>query len=141
MIITTARKPSPKTRIFCRHLSKFTGWEYVTRGKTGLSGFAGEFLLVGEHKGNPGSLKFFINGRCALSIRANVSLDREVEKGEAPVIEGNSPLAHALSRVTGLKQGEGQERVIRVNDRIEFVDKGEAYIVLKVLEMKENCLT
>ncbi len=139
MIITTARKPSSKTRIFCKHLARFTGWEYVTRGKTGLSALAGEpFLLVGEHKGNPGSFKFFIKGRCVLPIRANVSLDRDVEKGKAPVIEGTSPLAHALSRVTGLKPGEGQERVIRVNDRIEFVDKGEAYIILKVLEMKER---
>lgn len=134
MIITTARKPSPKTRIFCKHLARFTGWDYVTRGKTGLSALAGEpFLLVGEHKGNPGSLKFFSNGKCFLSIRVNVHLDRDVERGEAPVIEGNSPLAHALSKVTGLKIGGDSERVIHIDDEIEFIDKGAPCIVLKVL--------
>lgn len=134
MIITTARKPSSKTRIFCKHLSRFTGWEYFARGKTSLSALADEpFLLVGEYKGNPGSFRFFSSGRCVLFIRANVSLDKEVEHGKAPVIEGDTPLAIALSKATGFKMDGSSERVIRVNDRIEFIDKGMTYIILKVL--------
>ncbi len=113
MIITTARKPSSKTRIFCKHLSRFTGWEYVTRGKT--------------------SFNFFSNGKCVLSIRANVSLDKEIEPGEAPVIEGDTPLALAFSKAAGLKMGKNSGRVIHVNDRIEFIDDGVPYIILKVL--------
>jgi hypothetical protein len=53
-----------------------------------------------------------------------------------PVIEGDMPLAFALSKATGLRMGEGGERVIRVNDRIEFIDKGIPYIILKVLEAR-----
>lgn len=137
MIITTARKPSSKTRIFCKHLSRFTGWNYITRGKSSLSMFAGEsFLLVGESKGNPGSLDFFSNGRCVLSIRANVSLDKEIGPGEAPVIEGDTPLAFALSKAAGLEIGGSSGRVIHVNDRIEFIDKGVPYIILKLIGIR-----
>lgn len=135
MIITTARKPSSKIRTFCKHLGRFTGWEYVTRGKTSLEEFADEpFLLVGEHRGNPGSFNFFVNGKSVLSIHANVSIDKEVGPGGEPVIEGDSPLASALGRATGLKTGGTSERVIRVNDKIEFIDKGVPVIVLKVLQ-------
>jgi len=49
MIITTARKPSSKTRIFCKHLGRFTGWSYITRGKSSLQDLADRpFLLVGN---------------------------------------------------------------------------------------------
>ncbi len=134
MIITTARKPSSKIRTFCRHLSKFTGWDYISRGKTSLRMFGNErFLLVGEHKGNPGSLSFFSEGRCVLSICVSVSADNEVGRGGEPVIEGDGALAHALGKAAGLKVKEGPERVIRVNERIEFIEKGTSYIVLTVL--------
>ncbi len=134
MIITTARKPSPKTRIFCKHLGRFTGWEYVTRGKTSLESFGDEpFLLVGEHKGNPGSFKFFVKGDCVLSIHANVSLDNDIEPGEAPLIEGDNALATAFAKATRLGKGKSS-KVIHVNDRIEFINKGVPRIVLKVLE-------
>lgn len=138
MIITTARKPTSKTRIFCKHLSKFTGNEYLTRGKTSLSMLAPtSFLVVGESRGNPASFNFFFNNECVLSIRANVSLDKEIIglTGE-PVIEGDTPLAFALSKATGFRIGENGERVIRVNDRIEFIDKGIPYIILKVLDAR-----
>lgn len=137
MIITTARKPTSKTRIFCKHLSRFTGKDYLTRGKTSLSMLADtSFLVVGESNGNPASFNFFLNNECILSIRANVSLDKEIGLPGEPVIEGDTPLAFALSKATGFRMGESGERVIRVNDRIEFIDKGKPYIILKVLEAR-----
>jgi U3 small nucleolar ribonucleoprotein protein IMP4 len=137
MIITTARKPSSKTRTFCKHLGRFTGWEYVTRGKTSREKLSDEpFLLVGEYKGNPGSLSFFLNGISVLSIHVSVSMDKEIHSGERPVIDGDSPLAIAFSKVTGLKAGEVGERVIRINDRIEFIDNRLSYIVLKVRSLR-----
>lgn len=137
MIITTARKPSSKTRTFCKHLGRFTGWEYVTRGKTSRDALSDEpFLLVGEFKGNPGSLSFFLNGKSILSIHVSVSMDKEIHSGEIPVIEGDSPLAIAFSKVTGLKTGEVGERIIRINDRIEFMDNVVSYIVLKIRSIR-----
>ena len=137
MIITTARKPSSKTRTFCKHLGRFTGWEYVTRGKTSREVLSGEpFLLVGEYKGNPESLSFFFNGKSVLSIHISVSMNKEIHSGKKPVIDGDSLLAIAFSTVTGLKAGEVGERVISINDRIEFIDNRVSYIVLKVRSLR-----
>jgi U3 small nucleolar ribonucleoprotein protein IMP4 len=137
MIITTARKPSSKTRIFCKHLGRFTGWMYITRGKSSLQDLADEpFLLVGEYKGNPGSFSFFLKGECALSIRANVSLDKDIKVGVEPVIQGNTLLALEICRITGLRPGEISERVIRIEENIEFICEGQSYIKLTVLEIR-----
>jgi U3 small nucleolar ribonucleoprotein protein IMP4 len=137
MIITTARKPSSKTRIFCKRLGRFTGWTYVTRGKSSLKDLAVEpFLLVGEYKGNPGSFSFFLNGKCVLSIRANVSLDKDINIGVEPVIYGNIPLALDICKITGLRTGEEQERVIKIEKNIEFICEGKSYIKLTVLEVR-----
>jgi len=137
MIITTARKPSSKIRTFCKHLGRFTGWEYITRGKSSHGELSAEpFLLIGEYKGNPGSLTFFINGISVLSIFITVSMDKDINSGEEPVIHGDSPLSLAFSKVTGLKAGDEAERVIRFSDRIEFIDKGASYIVLKIISVR-----
>ena len=137
MIITTSRKPSPKIRTFCKNLSRFTGCKYVPRGKTGLEAFPDDnFLLVGEYKGNPGSFNFFLKGISILSIHASVSMDKEIGPGQAPVIEGESKLAQALRKATGFKDGKTSERVIQVDDNIEFIAKEIPYIVLKVLSVR-----
>ena len=137
MIITTARKPSSKTRIFCKHLGRFTGWMYITRGKSSLQDLAVDpFLLVGEYKGNPGSFRFFLNGKCVLSIRANVSLDKDIRAGVEPIIQGNNPLALDICKITGLRIGEESERVIRIEENIEFICEGKSYVKLTVLEVR-----
>lgn len=138
MIITTARKPSQKTRTFCKRLGKFTGWEYVTRGKSSLSNFDdGNLLLVGESRGNPANFNFFLNGECILSIRANISAETDISPGREPVIEGGSALASALCNATGFNTGGDSDRIIRVSEeRIEFMHKGVACIVLKVIGIR-----
>jgi len=137
MKITTARKPSSKTRIFCKHLGRFTGWTYITRGKSSLKDFADKpFLLVGESRGNPGNFSFFLNSKCVLSIRANVSLDMDIGVGVEPTIQGNSPIALDISKITGLKIGEGSERIIHIEKNIEFTCQGKSYMKLTVLEIR-----
>ena len=110
---------------------------YVTRGKASLLEFADKpFLLVGEYKGNPGSFSFFLKGKCVLSIRANVSLDRDIGIGNEPGIQGDNSMALDLIKITGLRTGEKSKRIILVNDNIEFIDDGESYIKLKILEIR-----
>jgi U3 small nucleolar ribonucleoprotein protein IMP4 len=139
MKITTARKPSSKTRIFCKHLGRFTGWAYITRGKSSLKDFADKpFLLVGESRGNPGNFSFFLNGKCVLSIRANVTLDTDIGVGVEPTIQGNSPIALDISKITGLKICQGSERVINVEKNIEFTCEGKSIIKLTVLEIRSE---
>ncbi len=109
----------------------------MPRGKTGLEAFTDDnFLIIGEYKGNPGNFNFFLNGILTLSIRANVSTDNESNPGLTPVIEGDSKLAHLLSRVTGFEIGDSRERVIRVDENIEFIDKNITVIKLKVLSVR-----
>lgn len=88
------------------------------------------------NKGNPGSLTFYLDGISVLSIFFNVSLDKDINHGEMPVIEGSSPLAIAFGKAAGLGAGEKSQRVIRIGDRIEFVDKEVSYIVLKVISSR-----
>ena len=94
------------------------------------------FLLVGEYRGNPGTLNFFLDGVCVLSIRINVSVDNEIGHGEDPVIKGDSALAHALGKATGLMVDGNSERSIRVSDRIEFIERGSSYIALTILAIR-----
>jgi hypothetical protein len=110
---------------------------YITRGKSSLKDFADKpFLLVGESRGNPGNFSFFLNSKCVLSIRANVSLDTDIGGGVEPIIQGNSPMALDISKITGLKIGQGSERVINVEKNIEFTCEGKSYIKLTVLEVR-----
>jgi len=110
---------------------------YITRGKSSLQDLAVEpFLLVGEYKGNPGSFRFFLNGKCVLSIRANVSLDKDIRAGVEPIIQGNNPLALDICKITGLRIGEESERVIRIEENIEFICEGKSYVKLTVLEVR-----
>lgn len=87
MLITTSRKPSSKTRKFCKNFSHATGSEYVNRGKSNFR----EILLkakeleedyiaiVNEIKSNPSKITFYSsNGdvKIAILIAANISKDR-----------------------------------------------------------------
>lgn len=66
MLISTSRKPSQKTRKFCKNLSHAFDYDYVNRGKSSIRdllvkskelGLVG-VLLVYEIKGNPSKLTF-----------------------------------------------------------------------------------
>lgn len=67
MLITTSRKPSPRTRSFCRDLERVLhNFVYENRGKMNFEQVVerarerGERLvMVLEHMGNPGKLVFF----------------------------------------------------------------------------------
>ncbi|VVB54399.1 Uncharacterised protein [uncultured archaeon] len=89
-------------------------------------------------------LVFFFKEKCVLSIRAHVSLDKDIGIGIEPVIQGNNSLALDLCKVTGLRTGtetgteagEKSKRIIMVDDNIEFTSDGESYIKLTVLEVR-----
>ena len=69
MLISTSRKPSSKTRAFCKNLSHALDCTYVNRGKMSMRelqlksteiGFD-SIALVYEMKGNPSKITFFSN--------------------------------------------------------------------------------
>ena len=69
MLISTSRKPSQKTRIFCKNLSHALGLQYINRGKMSMRELQiksesfrfTNIALVYEMKGNPSKITFFSN--------------------------------------------------------------------------------
>jgi U3 small nucleolar ribonucleoprotein protein IMP4 len=67
MLISTSRKPSPKTRAFCKNLSNAFSCHYINRGKMSMRELqlkAAEYncdsvVLVHEIEGNPSKITFF----------------------------------------------------------------------------------
>ena len=66
MLISTSRKPSQKTRKFCKNLARVTDSTSVN------------VAVVNEIKGNPSRISFFSNkGELLLTILIGVTLDNE----------------------------------------------------------------
>lgn len=68
MLITSSRKPSAKTRLLCKLLSRFIACRRITRGKMGMQELmeftqSDPFIVVGEYHGNPGELSFYDGSR------------------------------------------------------------------------------
>lgn len=69
MLISTSRKPSSKTRAFCKNLSHALGTDYINRGKMSMRELqlksadinSRTIALVYEMKGNPSKITFFNN--------------------------------------------------------------------------------
>ena len=86
MLISTSRKPSQKTRKFCKNLARVTGSTSVNRGKMNFRELLLKALEVDEYnlavvneiKGNPSRISFFSNkGELLLTILIGVTLDSE----------------------------------------------------------------
>jgi len=86
MLISTSRKPSQKTRKFCKNLAHATGSESVNRGKMNMRELLLKALelnqynlaIVNEIKGNPSKITFYSNkGEILLTILVGVTLDNE----------------------------------------------------------------
>ena len=86
MLISTSRKPSQKTRKFCKNLARVTGSTSVNRGKMNFRELLLKALEVDEYnvavvneiKGNPSRISFFSNkGELLLTILIGVTLETE----------------------------------------------------------------
>ncbi|KZX16457.1 ribosomal biogenesis protein [Methanobrevibacter cuticularis] len=86
MLISTSRKPSQKTRAFCKNLSHALGFDYINRGKMSLRDLQlkssqlgyDSLVLVYEMKGNPSKITFFSNeGEELLIILGSVTTTSE----------------------------------------------------------------
>lgn len=86
MLISTSRKPSQKTRKFCKNFAHATGSNYVNRGKMSMREVflksieleENNACIVNEIKGNPSRITFYTNkGEELLCILINVTLTNE----------------------------------------------------------------
>lgn len=134
MIVTTARKPCAKTRSLARRVARFLCSEFLTRGKASLDEIPGDrALVIGDIKGNPGSMALYIDGREELSLRFNLMLCEEFQAREKPVILGDGELAEKLAGALGIGKGDGARAIMIDDMRMEFLDRGEPVIVMKLL--------
>jgi U3 small nucleolar ribonucleoprotein protein IMP4 len=86
MLITTSRKPSKRTRSFCKYLNRIFDSEYVNRGKMSMrdvilklvaSNYS-HAVLVYEYNGNPSKITIFNKeGNELLSMTINMALPEE----------------------------------------------------------------
>lgn len=86
MLISTSRKPSQKTRKFCKNLARLTDSTSVNRGKMNMRELLLKALeveefnlaIVNEIKGNPSKITFYSNkGEVLLVILISVVLENE----------------------------------------------------------------
>ena len=86
MSISTSRKPSQKTRKFCKNLAHATGSTSVNRGKMNMRELLLKALevdeynlaIVNEIKGNPSRISFYSNrGELMLTILIGASEENE----------------------------------------------------------------
>ena len=86
MLISTSRKPSQKTRTFCKNFQHAFGFEYTNRGKSSLRDLlikASELghdslVLVYQIKGNPSKLTFYnLDGEETLALLVSVTTTNE----------------------------------------------------------------
>lgn len=86
MLISTSRKPSQKTRKFCKNLAHATGSTSVNRGKMNMRELLLKALeleefnlaIVNEIKGNPSKITFYSNrGKVLLVVLIGASDENE----------------------------------------------------------------
>ena len=86
MLISTSRKPSQKTRKFCKVLARTTDSTSVNRGKMNMRELLLKALeveeynvaVVNEIKGNPSRISFYSNkGELLLTLLIGVTLENE----------------------------------------------------------------
>ena len=93
MLISTSRKPSQKTRKFCKTLARTTDSTSINRGKMNMRELLLKALeldeinlaIVNEIKGNPSKITFYSNeGEVLLVLLISISMDNNEKLNIAP---------------------------------------------------------
>lgn len=161
MLISTSRKPSQKTRKFCKNLAHATDSISVNRGKMNMR----ELLLktievdeynlavVNEIKGNPSRISFYSNkGELLLTILIGVTLAKEksdIAPSKLKLVSEVKEL-YVLSEILDLDLvdkaednyilvSKSDDSVARIHFINKFGDKREFQInVKKILEVTND---
>lgn len=106
IFITTSRKPSRRTRSFCKELQRsLPDGLYYTRGKAPMQEILQnkKTIYVTEKKGNPEKMEIYIEGKFSFSIPLKgVTLRKEMK--DCPLVSG-SELTDKLSGILGIDRG------------------------------------
>ena len=125
MLISTSRKPSQKTRKFCKNLAHATGSTSVNRGKMNMRELLVKALeldefnlaIVNEIKGNPSRITFYSNkGEVLLIILVGITTD-------------NEKMNIAPSQLKIVSEVEALDKLSEIFD-LDLVDKAEDNYIL-----------
>jgi len=123
MLISTSRKPSSKTRAFCKNLSHALDCDYINRGKMSMrelqlkSAESGcdSIALVYEMKGNPSKITFFSNnGKELLVIIGSVSTTNQrlhIKTAELS-LESDVPELNILKDIFPIIKSDSNKQII-----------------------------
>ena len=135
MLISTSRKPSQKTRKFCKTLAHATGFISVNRGKMNMRELLLKALelkevnlaVVNEIKGNPSKITFYSNkGDELLSILISVVMETEklnIAPGNLKIVSEVEELDKLSEILSFEKVDKAQENYLLVSQDDDLVAK------------------
>lgn len=133
MLISTSRKPSQKTRKFCKNLARVTGSTSVNRGKMNMRELLLKALeleeinlaVVNEIKGNPSKITFYSNkGEVLLVILISISQDSE----KLNIAPSRLKIVSDVDELNLLSDILGVELVDKAEDNYMLISKDENLI-------------
>lgn len=152
ILITSGRKPSKNTRVFCRRLASFIPHSvYLTRGKKSVYGLIDEarkrglikIAFVGDRKGNPADIRFLSIGKKDWnwdkeSMKINgLSLSREKVKAGDLRVEGNNK--GFFTGIFCIDEDEESDFVLKTGkDSFSFEYDGKELLKVKMSILKED---
>ncbi|WP_405274679.1 Brix domain-containing protein [Methanobrevibacter sp.] len=131
MLISTSRKPSQKTRKFCKTLARTTGSTSVNRGKMNMRELLLKSLevdeinlaIVNEIKGNPSKITFYSNkGEVLLVLLISISMDNNEKLNIAP---SQLKIVSSFDRLNVLSDILDIELVDRAEDNFIIISQDE----------------
>ncbi len=136
MLISTSRKPSQKTRKFCKTLARTTDSTSVNRGKMNMRELLLKALeldevnlaIVNEIKGNPSKITFYSNkGEVLLVLLISISMDNNEKLNIAPSqlkIVSNFDELNVLSDILDIDLVErAEDNFIIISQHKDFIAK------------------
>ncbi|WP_295609034.1 Brix domain-containing protein [uncultured Methanobrevibacter sp.] len=134
MLISTSRKPSQKTRKFCKTLARTTDSTSVNRGKMNMRELLLKALeldeinlaIVNEIKGNPSKITFYSNkGEVLLVLLISISMDNNEKLNIAP---SQLKIVSSFDKLNVLSDIFDMELVDRAEDNFIIISKHENLI-------------
>ena len=133
MLISTSRKPSQKTRKFCKNLAHATGSTNVNRGKSNMRELLLKALELDEHnlaivneiKGNPSRVTFYSNkGEILLIILIGVTTSNE----RCHILPKNLKIVSKVEKLNVLSEILGFELVDKASENYILISKEDDLI-------------
>ena len=137
MLISTSRKPSQKTRKFCKNFAHATGSKSVNRGKMNMRELLLKALdldeinlaIVNEIRGNPSKITFYSNkGEVLLIVLISVAIDNE----RLNIVPSKLKIVSDVDNLNILSDIFGFELVEKADENYIHVSSDDSDLIAKI---------